>query len=359
MKVLAVNSSARAGSESKTEIMLNALVDGMREAGAEVEIVNLKDKKVRVCVGCYTCWTKTPGKCIHQDDMSKELFPKWIGSDLCIYATPLFHHTVNATMKTFIERTLPMVEPYLIKEDDRWSHPLRYEKLPGVVVLSVAGFPEMSAFDGLQHYTNYLFGHFKGWLWGEIYRPGAEVLPFAGQKRDDILEATRQGGRELVERKTILPETKDLIEQPISDDMDDFAEMANIFWDTCIAEGVTPREFNKKGLLPRPNSISSFMRIFSMGFNPKGAGDTRAVIQFDFSGSVEDQCHFTIADGTMAISKGPAEKADLIIKTPFDVWVDIMTGKADGAEMMMQGKYTAEGDMNLLVNMGQFFGGRN
>ena len=124
MKVLAVNSSARTGSESKTEIMLNALVDGMREAGAEVEIVNLKDKKVRVCVGCYTCWTKTPGKCIHQDDMSKELFPKWIESDLCIYATPLFHHTVNATMKTFIERTLPMVEPYLIKEGDREDNEL-------------------------------------------------------------------------------------------------------------------------------------------------------------------------------------------------------------------------------------------
>ena len=359
MKVLAINSSARAGSDSKTEIMLNALVEGMREAGAEVEVVNLKDKKIRVCVGCYSCWTKTPGKCIHQDDMTKELFPKWIESDLCVYATPLFHHTVNATMKTFIERTLPVAEPYLIMEGKRWSHPLRYEKIPGAAVLSVAGFPEMSAFEGLQHYINFLFGYRKGRLWGEIYRPGAEILPYAGNTRDDILEATRQGGRELVKRKTILPETKDRIEQPISDDMNVFAEMANIFWDTCIAEGVTPKEFNKKGLRPRPNSISSFMRILSMGFDPQGAGDTKAVIQFDFSGSVEDQCHFTIADGTIAFSSGPAKKADLIIKSPFDVWVDIMTGKADGAEMMMQGKYTAEGDMDLLINMGKFFGRRN
>lgn len=356
MKVLALNSSARAGSDSKTEIMLKALVDGLRDAGAEVEVVNLKDKKIRVCAGCFTCWTKTPGKCIHQDDMTKELFAKWVESDFCVYATPLFHHTVNATMKTFIERTLPVAEPYLIKEGGRWSHPLRYEKIPGAVVLSVAGFPAMSAFEALQHYVNFLFGYREGRLWAEIYRPGAENLLYAGQKRNDILEATRQAGRELVERKTILPETKARIEQPISDDFDEFAELANMFWDSCITEGVNPKEFNQKGLIPRPNSISSFMRILSMGFNSKGAGGTQAVLQFDFSGSVEGQCHFTVTNGSIVLSDGPAEQADLTIKTPFDLWIDIMSGKADGAEMMIQGKYTAEGDTDLLIKMGQWFG---
>jgi multimeric flavodoxin WrbA len=33
MKVLAINSSARIGGQSKTELMLNHLVEGMREAG--------------------------------------------------------------------------------------------------------------------------------------------------------------------------------------------------------------------------------------------------------------------------------------------------------------------------------------
>jgi hypothetical protein len=358
MQVLALNSSARAGSDSKTEIMLNALVDGMRGAGAGVEVVNLKDKKIRVCSGCYTCWTKTPGKCIHRDDMSGELFQKWVKSDLCVLATPLFHHTVNATMKTFIERTLPAAEPYLIMDGDRWSHPLRYENIPAVALLSVAGFPALSAFGGLQHYINFLFGYREGRLWAELYRPGAEILPYAGDKRDDILAATRQAGRELVENKTVLPETKARVEQPISDDFDDFAEMANVFWDTCIAEGVTPREFNQKGLMPRPNSISSFMRILSMGFDPESAGDARAVLQFEFSGSVAGQCFFTIADGSIASAEGSAGQADLTIKTPFEVWIDIMTGKSDGAQMIMEGQYTAEGNTDLLLNLGQWFGKR-
>lgn len=47
MKVLAVNSSARVGRESKTERMLLPLVEGMRDAGAEVEMVNLARKMWR------------------------------------------------------------------------------------------------------------------------------------------------------------------------------------------------------------------------------------------------------------------------------------------------------------------------
>ena len=36
MKILAINSSQRTGGQSKTELMLNHLVKGMRDAGAEV-----------------------------------------------------------------------------------------------------------------------------------------------------------------------------------------------------------------------------------------------------------------------------------------------------------------------------------
>ena len=86
MKVLALNSSPRGGGQSKTEIMLKSLVQGMVEAGAEVEIVDLRKKKVKNCAGCFSCWTKTPGTCIHNDDMTQELFPKWLESDLVVYA---------------------------------------------------------------------------------------------------------------------------------------------------------------------------------------------------------------------------------------------------------------------------------
>jgi len=104
MKVMAINSSARVGKESKTEIVLDHLVKGMREAGADVDVVNLQKKKINYCIGCFTCWSKTPGQCIHKDDMSKELFPKYVESDLIVMATPLYHYTVNALLPGAIHR---------------------------------------------------------------------------------------------------------------------------------------------------------------------------------------------------------------------------------------------------------------
>jgi len=194
MKVLALNRSPRGEGQSKTEIMLNYLVQGMQEAGAEVEVVDLRKKKIRNCVGCYTCWTKTPGICLHQDDMTQELFPKWLASDLVVYAFPLYHFTINAAMKTFIERTLPVAQPFFEERQDRTTHPLRH-KHPKAVILSVAGFPEMSVFDQLSFWVQFIY---KKILVAEIYRPESQGLSGNDKKAQAILEATRQAGREIV-----------------------------------------------------------------------------------------------------------------------------------------------------------------
>jgi multimeric flavodoxin WrbA/putative sterol carrier protein len=343
MKVLALNSSARSKGESKTDLMLNHLVNGMKEAGADVETVNLREKNINKCVGCFKCMTKTPGKCVLKDDMTRDLFPKWLESDLVIYATPLFHHTVNATMKTFIERTWPICEPFLLEEEGRWFHPLR-RKHPGVVVLSVCGFPAMSAFGGLTHYVKFLYKeHGKGVLWAEIYRPGAEFMVRKKDKQKDILDATTQAGRELVVDHRVSAETLARIEQPLTNNVSDFANIANCMWKTCISEGVTLKKFADEVMIPRPDSFETFMAIFPLGLNAFATNGTKAILQFNLSGDVQGTCHFSIENGTVNTFQGPAENPDLTIDTPFDVWMDIMTGKADGQQMFMAQKYKVQG----------------
>ena len=358
MKVLALNSSPRGEGQSKTGIMLNQLVLGMRDAGAEVEVVDLRKKTIRNCSGCFTCWTKTPGLCIHKDDMTGELFPKFIESDLVVYATPLYHFTVNATMKAFIERTLPILQPFFEERGDATKHPMRYE-FPKAVVLSVAGFPEMSAFDQLSSWTRFIFGMSES-LVAEIYRPAAESmdLPFFKDQVEEIFGATRKAGQEIVESMQISEETLAEVTRDFVKDKKLFRNMGNVFWKSCIAEGVSPKEFEEKGFIPRPDSIETFMMFFSFGFDPVGAGDTMAILQFNFTGDVQETCHFRIENGTISTFQGSAESPDLTIDTPFDVWMDIMTGKADGQQMFMAQKYKVQGDLSLLMRMSEIFGNK-
>ena len=119
MKVLALDSIPRVSGREQQRIELSCLVKGMREAGPEVEVVALREKTIKNCIGCLTCWTKTPGTCIHKDDMTNELLPKWSESDLAVYATPLYNYSMTATMKAFLERTIPALQPFFEIQEGR------------------------------------------------------------------------------------------------------------------------------------------------------------------------------------------------------------------------------------------------
>ncbi len=358
MKILAVSSSPRGEGQSKSALMLGYLVEGMRQAGAEVEVVDLRKKTVKPCLGCFTCWTKTPGACIHQDDMSTELYPKWLASDLVVYATPLYHFLMNATLKAFVERPLPVLQPFFEEGDEgNTRHPLRHAH-PRFVLLAVAGFPEESVFEQLSFWVRSVYGR-HGLVAAEIYRAAAEILtiPAFKQQADSIFEATKQAGRELVQSGTVAAETLARIKQDIVGDKKAFHKIGNLMWKTCIAEGLTPKEMQAKGVVPRPDSLETFMLIMPMGFNPEAAGDTQALIQFNFSGQTEGCCYLQIENGRVAAHPGKAAEPSLTIEAPFEVWMDIMTGKADGQQAFMEGKYKVFGDLSLLMRMSELFGG--
>ncbi len=351
MNILAINSSPRTGDRSKTELMLNHLTDGMRDAGAQVEVINLREKTIKSCIGCFTCWTKTPGKCFHKDHMTSEIFPKWLEADLVVYATPLYYHTMNGTMSTFLERTLPAIQPFFEQGDDgKIFHPVRF-KIPALVWLSVCGFPDESEFHSLSHHLNHT-RHRDVKLVAEIYRTAAESLTsaFLKEKAEDILDATKEAGRELVKDMAITSATLERIQQPLQDPKV-FAETANVFWKTCIDEGVTPKQFEEGNMVPRPDSLKSFMTFFPYGLNAQAAGGRKVVLQFNFSGEVEDSCHFTVSSGNIEARKGVGDNPDIVVDTPFDLWMDIMTRKADGQQMFMEQKYTVKGDIPLMIKL--------
>jgi multimeric flavodoxin WrbA/putative sterol carrier protein len=351
MKVLALNSSARPVGQSKTEMILSSFVKGMAAAGAEVEVVNLREKKINDCIGCFTCWTKTPGVCVHRDDMTQELFSKWMAADIAIYASPLYHFTMNAAMKRFIERTLPVLKPDLIRKNvkEGTTHPLRGPH-PAAVFVSVAGFPDASVFDALSYWVKSLTSRGNKLL-AEIYIPGAEALAHHW-KRDEILAAVEQAGREIVLQRSVSPATMQQIGQPF-EDPDLIAAISNSSWQTMIDLGLTPAEASRKDVNFRPDSLESFMAMLSFAFNPAKAAGKKGVLQFAFTDENPKECYFEIDERSCVPHAGRAEKADCTVSGPFAVWADILQGKADGGQMFMEGKYTADGDVSLMMVFGK------
>jgi multimeric flavodoxin WrbA len=77
---------------------------GAQQTGHQAEIVYLRDTKLNFCLGCGAC--EHLGHCVQNDDMNA-LLDKLIQADVIVLATPVYFYTMNAQMKTFIDRCVP------------------------------------------------------------------------------------------------------------------------------------------------------------------------------------------------------------------------------------------------------------
>lgn len=100
MKVLGIVTSPRKG--GNTEILVSEVLASAQEAGAETELLLLRDKKIQPCDGCRTCH-KT-NACHIKDDM-QDVYPKLEAADAIVLGTPVYFWTVTAQCKIFMDRT--------------------------------------------------------------------------------------------------------------------------------------------------------------------------------------------------------------------------------------------------------------
>jgi multimeric flavodoxin WrbA len=100
-KVLVLSASPRRGGNS--DLLCDQFISGAQEAGLHAEKIFLKDKKINYCTGCGTCFNGKK-RCPRKDDMA-EVLEKMIATDVIVMATPVYFYTMNAQMKTIIDRT--------------------------------------------------------------------------------------------------------------------------------------------------------------------------------------------------------------------------------------------------------------
>jgi multimeric flavodoxin WrbA/putative sterol carrier protein len=350
IKILAIQGSPRPKA-SNTEILLQEFLKGARTQRAETETIYLKEKEFHPCVGCYTCWAKTPGVCVFKDDMP-DLLEKVKGCDILVYATPLYNYNMTSLLKAFQERLLPLLDPHLIKMGEIYRHPQRYKMNRKMVLISTCGFPEVSHFDGLRQVFRHLERNGGVPIIGELLMPGGELLKQQGMRENvqGVLQTAYRAGIEVIREGRVLKETEMEIQKPLLPP-DALAEMANLWWDSHL-EGIT----EGKPVQGKVEDMRLLLRGMAAAFNSQAAGDLRATIQFEVTGKQTGDWFLSVEDAKCTYHEGKANVPNLMIITPSEVWLAIANKEMDVQQAFMEGKYTATGDMNLLMRMRSLFG---
>ncbi|MCR5794483.1 MAG: flavodoxin family protein [Solobacterium sp.] len=91
----------------------------------EEDIVIRNNMDIRPCVGCFSCWTKTPGACIHDD----ELYDIGLRLARCtelVIVSKCLYGGVSPFVKRVIERFLPYMHPDFTVRNGMMRHKRRY-----------------------------------------------------------------------------------------------------------------------------------------------------------------------------------------------------------------------------------------
>lgn len=101
-QVLVLSASPRKGGNSDT--LCDEFVRGAMETGNQAEKIFLRDYKTNYCTGCGVC--NSTHKCVQKDDAA-DILEKMVAADVIVMATPVYFYTMDAQMKTMIDRTVP------------------------------------------------------------------------------------------------------------------------------------------------------------------------------------------------------------------------------------------------------------
>lgn len=105
--------------------------------GDEVQWIDLSQLCIHHCVGCFGCWTKTPGKCVIRDD-AVTVYPKIAQSEAVIYVSRIRYGSYDIAMKTVLERAIPVQQAF-IRVLDGETHHIQRRVVPKKAVIIAYG----------------------------------------------------------------------------------------------------------------------------------------------------------------------------------------------------------------------------
>lgn len=350
MKILAINGSPK-GKRSNTWRLTSAFLEGItiqeENDGAqapEIETLNIGSLNIKPCLGCFSCWSKTPGECCIRDDM-QGVINKILWADVVVWSFPLYYFGLPGQLKTLIDRQLPMSLPFMCTETESGGHPSRYDMSgKSTVVISTCGFYTAqgnydcvtSLYDrlcGKGGYTAIFCGQ------GELFR-----VKELSERTDEYLSWVKKAGQEFAS-DGITGETRGKLNQNLFP-RDVFEAMADASW------GV-----GESGEKEDPSLV--FTRQMAALYRKESWQEHDVVLDMNYT-DIGKVYRITLGQKGSRVEVEPedgfADSFTTRINTPFDVWRSIASGEIAGDEALMKHLYSVEGDFDLMMHWDDFFG---
>ena len=133
MKITILNGNPEIENKSFDEYLAR-LSQTLETDQHQVTQVILRDMDLRYCVGCWGCWVKTPGECVTRDD-GPQVCQAIIGADFMLWAAPVSMGFPSALLKKMMDKSIPLIHPYIVVDQNEAHHRARYEHYPRLGLL--------------------------------------------------------------------------------------------------------------------------------------------------------------------------------------------------------------------------------
>ena len=124
-----------------TETARQAVADLLEGKGWKIDTIVLAEQKIAYCLGCFECWTKTPGICRIDDD-GREVTAAMLASDMVVYLSPVTFGGYSSALKKALDRSICLVSPFFTRIDGEIQHQARYAHYPSVLGIGVLPAPD-------------------------------------------------------------------------------------------------------------------------------------------------------------------------------------------------------------------------
>jgi hypothetical protein len=134
VKIVILNGNPEPG-QGRLDSYVAGLAEELARRGHAAAVEPLRDMSIKYCTGCWGCWVRTPGECVIPDD-TVGLRDRIVNSDLVIHASPVVMGFISSLLKRVVDKTIPLLHPYVTFIAGEAHHRKRYDRYPltGVIL---------------------------------------------------------------------------------------------------------------------------------------------------------------------------------------------------------------------------------